>query len=521
MNRPGSGATEAPVSSSEHDGISRDGVGGRGGAWLSAGLVLVSAVVLATVLFLAAKHLDDRYLLDHVSGTRMALARYYNGGTLYPELFDGGHYGGTRWMPLPIVAHGLLASVTGDYLVSGRVFGYASMAGVLVTMAWLMRGMGAPGPLALGLMAVVLATRTGFSAAFDLRFDAFPLLLQLVAVGIVARSLRPGAVVGAAGLAALALVSKLSALWAPLGIVVWLLLRDRRRLVWFVAAYVVFAAAFLLLFIALSEGRMVENVFGLASSGVAGLRSFLVAPYRLLHLLVSHAPAAWALLPLVGFAAWTALRQRQDSIYVIGLLWALAILLFVLSDIGTGWNQLLDVIVLAALVLGEAAERMQVGMTAPTERSGVRAATVLALAVVWVVASGLAVTLVPAAQQAAANPGAYARAPLAGLATPRSSILSEDPYVPLSLGQTPVVLDPFMLLRLGRGQPEAVTTLAERIERREFDLVVLVVPLEPLDQEWWQEYHFGPEIIQAVDRSYHFSSRVQGYYVYVPAEGDG
>jgi hypothetical protein len=78
-----------------------------------------------------------------------------------------------------------------------------------------------------------------------------------------------------------------------------------------------------------------------------------------------------------------------------------------------------------------------------------------------------------------------------------------------------------MLLRLGGRDPEAVTTLAERVERQEFDLVVLVVPLEPLDQEWWRGYHFGPEIVQAIDGSYRFTSRVHEYYIYVPRGGDG
>ena len=96
--------------------------------WLSAALVLVSAGVLGACVLLAAAHVDDRYKLDHVSGARIALAQYVNEGTLYPELDDGRFYGGTRFMPLPVLLHAAVAKLTGEYLVSGKLLGYAAMA---------------------------------------------------------------------------------------------------------------------------------------------------------------------------------------------------------------------------------------------------------------------------------------------------------------------------------------------------------------------------------------------------------
>jgi hypothetical protein len=521
VSGPHGAATQFPVSPSQRDGSPTEAPEGGRPAWLSIALVLVAALVLAAVLALAAAHLNDRYLLDHVSGSRMALAKYFNDGTLYPELFDGTLYGGTRWMPLPIILHGVLARLTGDYLVSGKLLSYVAMAALLVTMFWVMRRMRTPLPLALGLTAVVLATRAGLSAAMDIRLDALPLLLQILTVHIVARTSRPRAVVGAAALSALALMSKVSALWAPIAVAVWLLGRDRRRLVWFAGAYVGFAGAALLIFIAFSDGRIMENIFALSASGITGPRSIIVAPWRLVDLFVSHAPAAWALVPFVGFVTWRALKERAASIYLISLVCALGILIIALADIGTGWNQLLDVIVLSALVVGELAGRPSRGAAVSLEPPGGTVSRLLAFSVLWVVASGAAVTIVPDVQQAVARPDAYGKAPLVGLATPRSTILSEDPYIPLSLGQTPVVLDPFMLLRIGSQDPQARASLVERIEAQEFDLVVLVVPLKPLDQEWWVEYHFGPDIVRAIAGSYALAGRVEGYYLYTPVPEQG
>jgi hypothetical protein len=63
----------------------------------------VGAVTIAGWLFLALSHLRDRYGVLHVQGAWMNLAKYANERVLYPRLFDGQHYGGTRWMPLPIL----------------------------------------------------------------------------------------------------------------------------------------------------------------------------------------------------------------------------------------------------------------------------------------------------------------------------------------------------------------------------------------------------------------------------------
>jgi len=183
----------------------------RAPRWLAWALVGVAALVFAAWLFLAVAHVDDRFQLDHVSGARMALARYFDEGTLYPELYEDGFYGGTRYMPVPIVLHGFLAELTGEYLLSGKLLSYAGMIGLLAAMFVLLRRQGCPVPIALALPAFVLTTQTGLAAGMDIRGDALPLLLQVLAVGIVAGTSRPAPTVAAAALAAIALLSKTSA----------------------------------------------------------------------------------------------------------------------------------------------------------------------------------------------------------------------------------------------------------------------------------------------------------------------
>ena len=483
--------------------------------WLSYALIVAAASVFLAWVYLSVTHVDDRFGLDHVSGVRMALAKSFNEGTLYPELYDGEFYGGTRFMPLPIVLHGLIARATGEYLMSGKALGYLSTLGLLAAMIWLLRRLRCPFPLALTLTTLVLTTNTGLSGSTSMRADVLPLLFQVLAVGIVANASSRVATLGAASLASLALISKLSAVWAPIAIIVWLLVRDRRRLALFSAAYVGLSVVILLVFIGISDGRLIENVLGLSTSGVSGVRSLLVAPYRFVHLLVGEATAAWALVPLAGIAAWMAVKDRQISPYLVSLICAAFVVVAVLTDVGTGWNQLIDVVVLTALVVGELGGRVQESSgRSPAGRPDMM--RVVGFIVVWVTVTGSIVTLGPDVIATFTGDASYPKDPLAGVATTRTEILSEDPYVPLSLGQRPILLDPFMLPRLGERMPDAVPDLIRRIERHEFELIVLIEPLEPIDRSWWRDLDLGLPVAQAISRAYISAGSVQGYYLYEP-----
>jgi hypothetical protein len=510
--RPDAGSPATPVR--ERSEVAVAEAGSHRPTWLVVCSLALGALVLVAWVFLAVAHVDDTYRLDHVSGARMALARYVQEGILYPELYDGERYGGTRFMPLPFVVHALVARLFDNYLISGKLLAYVATLVLLVTMVVALRRVRCPMSLQALLPALVLTTPTVLSSSMNLRADVLPLALQLLAAVLVSGNGGTGAVVVAGVLTGLALFTKATALWAPLAIIVWLVFRDRRRLGPFVASYVGTSVALGIAFFAASDGRIVENVLGLATSGVdAG--SILLAPYRLVHLLVSDATPAWAVLPFAGVIAWLAVTDHRPSIFVLSLSSALLVLLVVLTDIGTGWNQLIDLVVLAAIVTGELAGRVDTRAPTGSDRERV-AAMIIGLTLVWITAVGAVVTLAPDVRATAGGGLAPRAEPLAGLADRKTAILSEDPFVPLSLGQLPVVLDPFMLLRLGNDRPDAVDDLVDRIKSQGFDLVVLIEPLEPLERSWWNEQHFGPEVIDAIDRAYRFAGRVDGYYLYEP-----
>ena len=481
--------------------------------WVDIALVSVAAVAIAGWLFLGISHIDDRYGVLHVQGAWMALARNADEGVLYPPLYDGERYGGTRWMPLPIVVNAGAAKLTGDYLTSGKIVGFISTAVLLVLVFLELWRLSVRMPIAAALTATVVATKPGLFAGTSIGGDVIPVVLQLGAM-MVATSRRRHALAVAGVLAALALASKTTGVWALLAIATWLALDRRwRDLALFGGTFAVSASVLFGIVQAASDGRFIENVALLTLAGVGGGVGPIRAPNQLLYQMYTYSAAVWLLMPFAVITLFVNGRRRIGLSH-LALFWALVLLIITYTDVGSGFNQLLDVAVLTILVAGSLAERS--GRVAVTTTGPL--VLVLALAVIWGAGSGVVLTQVPDIR-ATIERGTlgYPVEPLRDLVRPGDEILSEDPYVPLSFGREPVVLDPFMLLRLDRVDPEAVDELIDRIEEKRFGYLVMITSLERRNDYWWNEFHFGPRVVDAMRRSYVLQGRVDSYHVYRPA----
>jgi hypothetical protein len=470
-------------------------------------LVLASWVVLATV------HVDDRFAVDHVAGARMALAQDANNGVLYRPLYDGRNYGGTRFMPIPIVLHAGIARVTHEYMESGKLLSYGSIVLMLGVMFLVLRRHGSPLPVALAFIAAVVATEPGLLAATGISGDALPVALQLGAVALVGRSLERKWLMAAAALCVLALFVKLSAVWAPLAIGTWLLMKNRRKLIPFAVSLFAFFTAMLGLFLWVTGGRLWANVFGLSFSGVSGPGSVL-RPTALPGLLLERMNALVVLIPVAAVAWFAAWFGDRITIHDVSLVWALAILLVVLTDVGTDYNHLLDVVVLAVIVVGESWSLM--GDVRPRLiRTSVPLVLAAVLAATWVVTMAGPTRDAFASALGHARGDHFARDPLSGYLQPDDNILSEDPSIPVELNLRPMILDPFMVREFESAHPSWIDDLVERIDTREFDKVVLLKDLEAAP-DWYMTWHFGPRVFGALRANYVLAGWRHGYFLYVP-----
>jgi hypothetical protein len=476
-------------------------------------LALAGGAAVAVFILVAAVHLGDNYHVDHVAGAWMGLAWYASDGVLYPALVEDGYFGGTRYMPLGIVLNAGAAEVSGEYLVSGKVLALAVMAALLTLVYLAARDVGCSPRAALGTVGAVIATLVALFAGTTIYGDALPVLLQLAALVVLGRSTGRRGAAGAGLLAALAFGAKLSGLWGLAAGLLWLLWRDRGRALPFAAAAGGTILVILILSYVASDGRFDENVLGLAGVRDKAPGELLAdTPSKTFDLLLHNAAATLVLLPLaLGALVFFGLRGQLQPLD-LGLLLAGGITLVVMTDVGAGFNHLLDLTVLVPLVVARAL----------AEAGDRPLRIVLAAAIVL----GTAISLIDLRSDVreAASAAAHRETPKhlrAPALTQRLKrpVFSEDPSILIERGERPLVLDSYMLLRILEDDRKAESKLVSRFGRREFVTVVLIMDLD-LDDPWWSESHLGIGVARAIKRDYRFVRKVPGpvfaYRLYAP-----
>ena len=83
-------------------------------------LLVVAVATFALVVLLAVVHANDRYDVGAASGSWMGLAAAARNGVWYPPVFANGFYGGTRYMPLPILLQAGASFAAANLLLSAR-----------------------------------------------------------------------------------------------------------------------------------------------------------------------------------------------------------------------------------------------------------------------------------------------------------------------------------------------------------------------------------------------------------------
>jgi hypothetical protein len=483
-------------------------------AHAAAGVAAVVTLVSSGGVALA--HLTDRFALDQVAGTWIALAKYQNSGIFYPPLYDGHSFGGTRYMPLLFVVHATLERVLGDYVFSGKVLSVVAVGSLVGITFAVVRGFGVVRPVALLFASLMLLTAPGLQAVTSIRVDAAAAALQLGAVLLVHRR-GPAAAVPAALITTLAVFAKFNAVWGIAAIGTWFFLHDRRALLWFVVTGFVAGASGLVIAQVVSDGRFLDNLGTLALIGVRGtsyVRSLTYTPLIFLQ----SSPAIWLLVPFAIGSCIQAIAIRKVTIYHLALFFAVLALFVTMSDAGAYINQLLDSIVLTSIVAAA---------LWPTDiRSAVllEASFVLVIAALWGALNGFVFGVrVPAQQVAsalargAAYPQPNVDALLARIGT-GTTLLSEDPSIAVARGDLPVVVDAWMIPKLELRHPAWVAALVRRIESGGFDFIVLDARFESsgAGRTGWYSEWFGRSVMSAVAERYRWVASIDDFQLYQP-----
>jgi hypothetical protein len=443
----------------------------------------------------------------------MALAAAAHAGVWYPPTYANGFYGGTRYMPLPILLQAAGRSVGGEYLVSAKLLIYAVNVALYALVFIVVRRRGAPIPVALALVAAILSSSAAATTFFGIRWDSLAILLQLAAVTVVVETSTPRRSALAGFLCALAVLTKLSALWAPAAIVVWLLRSNPRRAPVFLSSLIASTSLGVAGFELLSHGRLVDQLRSFAFAGSTHSSRF-EGLHRIYQLVLRNERSLPLFLLLAAIAVLFAVARRTAGPYELGLVFLIPILVVVMRDVGAYENHLIDLEVLAGVAVAGLWPRSVTSRSAAVGR--------LAISVCLVAAIGAAAryTLIPDARAAF-------RHELRGRPDPRYSVhpqprvtaqgtcaLFEDASIPVLSGQRPVVLDAFIVHRLQTQDAVALSKLERRIARREFKTIALTFPLT--DAGWFATLDFGTALASAMRTHYKFAGTESGFFLYQP-----
>jgi hypothetical protein len=468
-------------------------------------LVVFAVVAAASFVFVAFAHLSDRAFITYQAGSRMGLALYARDGILYPPLFDHGFYGGTRMMPIPILLHTGLSFLTGEFMASGKLLTLLSYLALLFVAFRAMRSLGCSLVRSAVLLIAVTVSAVGIWTSLTISYDPLPVALQLVALMLVARARGPAAIVIAGVLCSLALFTKLSAIWAIGAIALWLFLRNRRALASFLGALIA-VSVLAFLFVQLgSEGRFWENISAFSSSAV-GDEGIGRVPTQLAEM-ASIAPVLYVLLPLAVAEFVLAVRDRDITIYHVAAPFAAASLIVLLTRSGAVFNHSLDMMILSAVLTA----RLWMRWT----NEALSRATLVPIAVTLAMFASypvLRISVAEASSELLQGDETF----LDRMLDPADRILSEDASIPIMQGQVPVVLDPFLLPTIWAREPLAYEALIERLERHEFDRVILAYPLNDVPEDWYV-MQFGSSVVDAIEENYFLlEGRRTFLYVYAP-----
>ncbi len=477
-----------------------------------------AVVVLISLALVVIGHLHDRYHLNFATGVYAALAAQLNAGVLYPPLYDGAHYGGTRYMPLFLGVHAGLAHFTGEYILSGKLIALGLSIVLCIQLYRIVRGFGCGRGVALALASLGLVTQSGYLVVTSIRADLLAVVLQLGALQVARGGGSTPRAVGAGVLCTLAILTKFTAAWAPAAILIVYFVKHRRASAIFLASWIGTLAVALLCLHLGTSGRMLESFSAGAVQNV-GVMSVLKSPIAFLARLGRGGAAEAFLIPLAILECVLAVRQRRFTIYHGALLLSLPILLVIFTDLGADFNHLLDLVVLAIPLAGSLWASLP-----STDRAHVAVRAGLAVAVCWVLFMCWTATLGNPLRDVVTawirhGATSFPAKPLAGLTPDDAALLCEDPWIAVSRNLAPTVIDPYAVARMARTHATLYAELVHRVEAGAFDQVILRLhggEFDPSEEGEWEERTLGLPVINAVRTHYRVQKQAEGYLIYTP-----
>lgn len=471
-------------------------------------LVLTIAAALLVTLALAramGSWANDSHI-EHVSAVWIALALDLKNGVFYRAPFGPHGYGGTRFFPLYFCLHALGIRLFHGWRSSGYFLSATSVLLLLAAVFYLLRTLGANRWLAFAGSLTVLAGASVQDSLLTIREDGMASMLNIWGVGLCGKgNLSWGRLCAAAVLFSLAFATKETTVFGVAAVILVLLygrdFRTARRLLALTAtAYVLVLASMYLA----SEGRVLQVLRLTATIGVS-VPTILQSPATLVQTLNGYV-AETVLLVLAAGALLVILPKKTVRLPSLLFICTLAVTLMIFSSEGTAGNHLLDLHVAAVVLFVGWASEVSLG------EFGVAAlAAASLLACLSLLSQHKDVDFVPVRKQV--------QEVVRAIGPTDKPILAENPLVPVTAGQTPYLMDPFMFRVIREKEPSMSHPMWQMLREKNFAAVVLMDdPDSDYGRDLYSNYHFGKGFIDQMLQNYALADTPGGQYLYLPRQ---
>jgi hypothetical protein len=429
--------------------------------------------------------------LTHVSGSWAALADDVAHGVLYRPLLSKLGYGGTRYFPLHIVLHGLIARAGLSLRAAGHLLSLVSAGALVVGGALGLSLRGAPAGIAWPVGVLALASRTAFMSVAGIRGDLLPVALGVLGLAFTPRNR------GDSFIPASVLLAKPTLVWAPAGALLALAASSHWRIAMKMGALVTLViAGGLLAALWASHGEMLVSFRACASGGGLSL-STLVTGLSF----VRPGELTW-IVAGIGMTLWRGRNGLMNPLTAAGLV-CLPVTLVVFMSRGTHVNHFIDLTAMGALAVGAglADHKMRLSWAR----------------IALVVATALGISEAALLDGIHSRPGELEQAADA-LPSGSDPVLSEQPWIPLLAGERAFMIDSYSLLLTRQSSPAVDDDLLRSLDQCRFRAVVLLGRPEK-ESTWYDTVQFGTGFRQHLSESYALTRIAGAYAIYTPRCG--
>ena len=490
--------------------------------WLRVAAIAAAVQLLGLVLW----YWRDAIPFSNASGVWIAHAWDFLHGELYRPLWDENGSGGSRYMPLFFIVLAGMIEFIGIPSTAGAILNLLIAFCFLLALIRLMERSRVP-----LTVSVPMAGLACFSISYQLlhlevRGDLLASFLNLAGLGFAVQGFKkpsPATWVLMALCFLLAWLAKFTMVFGIAAVSLYLILNGRAR-----AGCSLFLIFFSLaafsweLLQAASNGNM-EDAFLTCILGGGSWKYALLAPWWFLKASIMDP----FFLMITGAAIWTlrVLKTLRGSFAELYFWITLAGTVALFTSPGVDTNHLIDLLAASLWVL---ARTWQI-------HSAPRYPTTLILPLLML---GTLFTWIPGVpsiadhlQQSGKPSFRHVEGIVQSLPWNDAPILSENPLIPILLGERPFMLDAFSLRVMAEKDPAITRSLFRQIQEKKFKGVILThwqpvsrqFPLEGMArQKGWDgrafygNVHFPKQFLSVLKMNYKLAYVASPYYVFIP-----